>query len=80
MVQQGGGRRNKTVASPDEVGPGPGFSPQSSSDLTMREKMTFKTKEGIKIFVYSTGIANFKLILYNCLCIPSRVSAFRKVS
>ncbi|XP_052081794.1 uncharacterized protein LOC127719610 [Mytilus californianus] len=61
MVQQGGGRRNRKFASPDEVGPGPVSSPSSTSDLTIRGGTTFKTKEGIKIFVYSTGIGNLKV-------------------
>ncbi|CAC5395812.1 unnamed protein product [Mytilus coruscus] len=61
MVQQGGGRRNRKFASPVEVGPGPVSSPSSTSDLTIRGGITFKTKEGIKIFVYSTGINKLKV-------------------
>ncbi|XP_071145629.1 macro domain-containing protein lmo2759-like [Mytilus edulis] len=60
-VQQVGVRGNRKFASPDEVGPGPVFSPSSTSDLTISGGMTFKTKEGIKIFVYSAGIGNLKV-------------------
>ncbi|XP_076084999.1 uncharacterized protein LOC143055844 [Mytilus galloprovincialis] len=61
MVQQGGGRRNRKFASPDEVGPGPVAAPSSTSELAIKGGMTFKTKEGIQIFVYSTGIGNLKV-------------------
>ncbi|VDI19487.1 Hypothetical predicted protein [Mytilus galloprovincialis] len=61
MVQQGGGRRNRKFASPDEIGPGPVASQSSSSEVTIRGGINFKTREGILVYVYSTGIGNLKV-------------------
>ncbi|CAG2222955.1 PARP10_14_15 [Mytilus edulis] len=61
MVQQGGGRRNRKFASPDEIGPGPVASPSSSTEVTIRGGLNFKTREGILVYVYSAGIGNLKV-------------------
>lgn len=61
MVQQGGGRRNRKFASPDEIGPGPVSSPSSSTEVTIRGGLNFKTREGILVYVYSAGIGNLKV-------------------
>ncbi|CAC5395810.1 PARP10_14_15 [Mytilus coruscus] len=68
MVQQGGGRRNRKFASPDEVGPGPvATSSSSSSELTI--KWTFENgkcskplQEIVQVHYYSAGpIGNLKV-------------------